>query len=178
MDNNTYEGGKLMLEHGNITSKLKQVMNNIREATDGKVSIHGQPYATVGLRVKCLRQVLGSLITIKSEMINVNEKSVTFKSYVYLNDIGFHEGQILLSEGYAHKSFEDVKPFLKPSIIEFCQTSSVGRALGFLGLIGDTEAIPSAEEMLLGGATIDANTITSNKQSGKKGKGGEDAFAN
>lgn len=176
MDNNTDEGGKLMLEHGNITSKLKQVMNNIKEATDGKVSIHGTPYATVGLRVKCLRQVFGSLITIKSEMVNVNEKSVTFKSTVHLND--HNEGQILLAEGYAHKSFADVKPFLKPSIIEFCQTSSVGRALGFLGLIGDTEVIPSAEEMLLGGATIDANTITSDKQSSKKSKGGEDAFAN
>ena len=155
-------------------------MNNIKESADGKAVIGGKTYATVGLRVRCLRQVLGSLITIKSEMINVSDKSVTFKSYIYLNNqpSDCSDNGLLLSEGYAHKSFADVKPFLKPSIIEFCQTSSVGRALGFLGLIGDTEAIPSAEEMLLGGATIDENTITSDGTDSKKGKGGQDAFTN
>ena len=56
-----------------------------------------------------------------------------------------------------------MKPFLRSSLLEFCQTSAWGRALGNLGLLGDTDVIPSAEEMLLAqGETIPTSNITVN----------------
>ena len=88
----------------------------------------------------------------------------------------------MLSDGYANKSIKYVKPFLRSSLLEFCQTSAWGRALAGLGLMGDTDVIPSAEEMQLadgeelpdGKSTLPTTDVGS---SNKLDKEEDDAFS-
>ncbi len=149
-----------MIDHERVKTMLNIVREEIADSKDGKVTIHDKSYATVGLRLRCLRELFGSLITIRSKIVQNDGESITVKAEVLLND---GDNQILLSDGYANKNINFVKPFLRSSILEFCQTSAWGRALGNLGLLGDTDVIPSAEEMLLAqGETIPTSNITVN----------------
>ena len=149
-----------MIDHERVKTMLNIVREEIADSKEGKVTIHDKSYATVGLRLRCLRELFGSLITIRSKIVNNDGESITVKAEVLLND---GDNQILLSDGYANKNINFVKPFLKSSLLEFCQTSAWGRALGNLGLLGDTDVIPSAEEMLLAqGETIPTSNITVN----------------
>ena len=149
-----------MIDHERVKTMLNIVREEIADSKDGKVTIHDKSYATVGLRLRCLRELFGSLITIRSKIVNNDGESITVKAEVLLND---GDNQILLSDGYANKNINFVKPFLRSSLLEFCQTSAWGRALGNLGLLGDTDVIPSAEEMLLAqGETIPTSNITVN----------------
>ena len=146
-----------MIDHERVRTMLNIVRDEISNSTEGKVMIHDKSYATVGLRLRCLRELFGSLITIRSKIVNNDGESITVKAEVLLND---GDNQILLSDGYANKNIKYVKPFLRSSLLEFCQTSAWGRALGNLGLLGDTDVIPSAEEMLLAqGETIPTNDV-------------------
>lgn len=149
-----------MIDHERVKTMLNIVREEIADSKDGKVTIHDKSYATVGLRLRCLRELFGSLITIRSKIVQNDGESITVKAEVLLND---GDNQILLSDGYANKNINFVKPFLRSSLLEFCQTSAWGRALGNLGLLGDTDVIPSAEEMLLAqGETIPTSNITVN----------------
>ena len=149
-----------MIDHERVKTMLNIVREEIADSKDGKVTIHDKSYATVGLRLRCLRELFGSLITIRSKIVQNDGESITVKAEVLLND---GDNQILLSDGYANKNINFVKPFLRSSLLEFCQTSAWGRALGNLGLLGDTDVIPSAEEMLLAnGETIPTSDITVN----------------
>ena len=149
-----------MIDHERVKTMLNIVREEIADSKDCKVTIHDKSYATVGLRLRCLRELFGSLITIRSKIVQNDGESITVKAEVLLND---GDNQILLSDGYANKNINFVKPFLRSSILEFCQTSAWGRALGNLGLLGDTDVIPSAEEMLLAqGETIPTSNITVN----------------
>lgn len=101
--------------------------------------IKGKDYAQVNQRVKAFRfnHPLGS---IKTELISWESGSVLIKASAYDS-----EGR-LLGTGYASEK-EGSSAINKTNPIENCETSAVGRCLGFLGYGIDT-AICSAEEML------------------------------
>ena len=47
------------IDHSKITADLNFVRSEIEQSTSGKVEIHGKHYATVGLRLSCLRYHFG-----------------------------------------------------------------------------------------------------------------------
>ena len=166
------------IDHSKITADLNFVRSEIEQSTSGKVEIHGKHYATVGLRLSCLRDHFGSRICLRTKIVHSDGESITVKAEVLLNrDDG--DEPILLSDGYANKSIKYVKSFLRSSLLEFCQTSAWGRALAGLGLMGDTDVIPSAEEMMLAdGDNIPTNdVVVASAESLTKDKEEDDAFS-
>lgn len=99
--------------------------------------IKGKDYVMVHERVKAFRKLMPEGC-IKTDIEVLNEGFCVCKTEVY-DDAGH-----LLSTGLAYEREEGT--INRVSFIENCQTSSVGRALGFLGIGIDT-GIASAEEM-------------------------------
>lgn len=102
------------------------------------IDIKGKDYNTVNQRVLAFRELFpeGSIIT---EIISIENGTVLMKATVY-------DGlSRILAVGHAQEK-EEASYINKTSYIENCETSAVGRALGFIG-IGATEAISSVEEM-------------------------------
>ncbi len=106
----------------------------------GKIEV--KKYAEVHERVKAFRKVYptGGLPT---EMIKFDDKVCIFKCSVY------DENNNLLATGMASEKLtgNDKKDYINlTSMLENCETSAVGRALGFAGF-GILGAIASAEEI-------------------------------
>ena len=103
------------------------------------ISIHGKQYVTVNERVKYFRQNFKEW-SLSTEIIQADDKMAIIKC-VILNESG-----LLVSTGHA---FEVVtsKGINATSHLENCETSAVGRALGFLG-IGIDAGIASLDEIL------------------------------
>lgn len=101
------------------------------------VSVKGKEYAEVPQRVKAFRSVFPHG-TIETEIIKLDAEFVAMKATV-------KNGDELLATGTA---FEEKKSSFvnKTSYIENCETSAVGRALGFCGF-GIDNSIASAEEV-------------------------------
>lgn len=101
------------------------------------MKIRGKEYAPVTERVKAFRQLYpeGTILT---ELIEDRDGVCTFKASVVIGDL-------VLATGYAQEE-QTNNGVNKTSYIENCETSAVGRALGFLG-IGINTAIASAEEV-------------------------------
>lgn len=110
-----------------------QKANNTIQTTD----IRGKSYADVAQRVKAFRQVYPTGY-IRTEMIS-NEGGVC----VFRAECGV--GTQPLGTGTAYEK-EGSSNINRTSYIENCETSAVGRALGFAGFGIDT-AIASAEEV-------------------------------
>jgi hypothetical protein len=103
------------------------------------VPIKGKNYAQVNDRVKAFRQICPSG-TIETEIISMEDGIVTMKAVVM-----DAEGHIL-GTGMAQE--KETSSFInKTSYIENCETSAVGRALGFAG-IGVDGSMCSAEELV------------------------------
>lgn len=102
-----------------------------------KVDIKGKQYAQVADRVMAFRELYpdGAILT---DLIS-NEGGMAVVKATILN-----EGQPIAT-GLAYEK-ESSSFINKTSYIENCETSAVGRALGFLG-IGSDENICSAEEL-------------------------------
>lgn len=103
-----------------------------------KVDIKGKDYAMVNDRVKAFREICpgGSIIT---EILSHDKGVVTMKATV-----SDSEGHIL---GTGISQEKEGSTFInKTSYIENCETSAVGRALGFAG-IGVDGSMASAEEV-------------------------------
>lgn len=113
------------------------------------VDIKGKEYAQVNDRVKAFRQICPNGL-ISTEIIAMENGVVTMKT-----TIADGEGNVLAT-GLAQEK-ESSSFINKTSYIENCETSSVGRALGFLG-IGIDGSMCSAEELV--------NAVTN--QGGKK----------
>jgi len=141
----------------------------IDESEEGKVQIHDKSYATVGLRLKKMREFFGANIELQTHILKHDDEQVTIKAEIYFRS-NEHGQSVLIGDGYANKHVKNVAKFLHSSLLEFCQTSAWGRALASIGLLGDTDVIASAEEMILAGAD--------NKLKTKDIKEKDDAFAN
>ena len=102
------------------------------------VNIKGKEYVEVNERVKYFKAKFPNY-SLETELIKFDEKQCVVKAIIK-DDKG-----IIRSTGLA---FEDkASSFInKTSYLENCETSAVGRALGFLG-IGIEGAICSAEEV-------------------------------
>lgn len=112
---------------------LKQVNDEIK-----MIIVKDKPYAQVNDRVTAFRKMCpgGSITT---EIISLENGVATMMATVM-----DEEGRIL-STGLAQE--KETSSFInKTSFIENCETSAVGRALGFIGIGIDT-SIASAEEM-------------------------------
>lgn len=115
------------------TEALKQ----INEKLEG-IPVKGKNYVEVNTRVKAFRELCpeGTIIT---EIIEMADGVVTIKA-----TIATEEGRIV-STGLAQEK-ESSSFINKTSYIENCETSAVGRALGFLG-IGIDGSMCSADEL-------------------------------
>lgn len=103
-----------------------------------KIEVKGKAYACVPARVQAFRELFpdGS---IETDILSMENGVVTMKAVV-------RDGNgALLSTGLAQEK-ESSSYINKTSFIENCETSAVGRALGFLGL-GSDEQMASAEEL-------------------------------
>lgn len=113
-------------------------MKTRKEVNDllSRTIVKGSEYIEVPQRIQGFWELFpnGSIVT---EELEDSGQRCKYKASVY------NEGS-LLATGHA---FEDRKGAVNStSYIENCETSAVGRALGFLG-IGSTESIASADEV-------------------------------
>ena len=103
------------------------------------IEIHGKKYVTVNERVKFLREnhpdhsIVTDIVTATEQMAIINCKIID------------KEGRVI-STGHAFEVVSD-KGINKTSHLENCETSAVGRALGFLG-IGIDGGIASLDEII------------------------------
>lgn len=103
----------------------------------GIVPIHGKEYQTVPLRVKKFREAHPDW-TISTEIVKADDAFVIVKATI-LNDQG---REIATGTAEERRGSTTIN---KTSALENCETSAVGRALAFFGLVG-TE-IASANEV-------------------------------
>ena len=113
--------------------QIKAANDNIKTTP-----IKGKQYAEVTQRVKAFRTVYpnGSITT---DIVSLENGIVTIKATVA------NEEGAIIATGYAQEK-ESSSYINKTSYIENCETSAVGRALGFCGFGIDT-SIASYEEM-------------------------------
>ena len=102
------------------------------------VNIKGKQYAMVAQRVQAFRDLIphGTIDTIITDM---NEEYVAIQAKIY------DEDDHLLASGTAEEKAGSTT-INQTSYVENCETSAVGRALGFLG-IGSEANMASAEEV-------------------------------
>jgi hypothetical protein len=99
------------------------------------IPIHGKEYVEVKTRVQYFRKNYpnGSIVT---DVLQQDNESITTQTKIFIDDK-------LVSSGIAHED-KNVSHINKTSFIECCETSSVGRALGMLG-IGIESSVDTAD---------------------------------
>lgn len=102
------------------------------------IDVKGKGYVQVNERVKGFRELCPNG-RIETEIVDLSNGVVTMKAYVS-DDNGK-----LLATGYAQEK-ETSSYINKTSFIENCETSAIGRALGWVG-IGVDGSMASAEEV-------------------------------
>lgn len=118
-----------------MTFQELQEANN----TLAMVDIKGKEYATVNQRVKAFRYLFPNG-TITTDIIESGDGYVVMKA-----TIGDESGKVIAT-GYARER-ESASFINKTSYLENCETSAIGRALGFCGIGIDT-SIASYEEVV------------------------------
>jgi len=116
------------------------------------IDVKGKNYIMVPERVKAFRKLYpGGFI--KTDIVSLADGVVVMQTKVgYYDDNG---NEVVLGTGLAYE--KEANGYInKTSFIENCETSCVGRALGFLALGIDGGGICSAEEL--------ANAITNQNQ--------------
>lgn len=104
--------------------------------------IHGKNYAEVAQRVQGFRKLYPEGF-IETNIISLDNGVVYMKA-----EAGYHGNdghRFVLATGYAFER-QDASMLNKTSFIENCETSAIGRALGFIG-IGTEDTIASREEL-------------------------------
>lgn len=116
-------------------SQLQRVNKELKT-----LDVKGKDYVEVNERVKAFRMLYpeGTIVT---EIKQIENGSVIIQATIYAD----YENDKLLATGIAQEK-EGSTYINKTSYIENCETSAVGRALGFLGIGIDT-SIASAEEV-------------------------------
>lgn len=114
--------------------------DEIKKANESLKStdIKGKGYIEVNQRIKAFRQVYPTG-TISTEIVSLENSVVMMKATV-LDE----EGK-MLANGFAYEK-ESSSFINKTSFIENCETSAIGRALGFCGF-GIDSSVASAEEL-------------------------------
>lgn len=130
------------------------------------VDIKGKDYAQVNDRIKAFRELCPNG-TITTDIIELANGVVTMKATVY-----DEEGKIL-GTGLAQEK-ESSSYINKTSYIENCETSAVGRALGFAG-IGVDGSMCSAEELV--NAITNQSKEPEKKQKTQKAQSGDPLLA-
>lgn len=117
----------------------------IQKANTGlsSISLKDKAYVLVPERVKAFRMLFpeGFILT---DILSLENGVVMMKS-----EVGYYDGdrKVVLGTGMAYE--KEANGFVnKTSFIENCETSAVGRALGFLALGIDGGGICSAEELV------------------------------
>lgn len=102
-----------------------------------RTNIKGRPYIDVAQRIQAFRKLYpnGRILT---ECLSDDGSRCMFKASAVV------DGEVMAT-GHAFE-FQSASTVNKTSYIENCETSAVGRALGFMG-IGSTESICSTEEV-------------------------------
>lgn len=125
-------------------SEIKVSYEQIKQANEGikTTDIKGKDYASVNERIKAYRQVYpgGAIVT---EIEEIKE------GYVRIRAIVRNENGITIATGTASETLtgdEKKDRINELSMVENCETSAVGRALGFAGF-GVDIAVASAEDM-------------------------------
>lgn len=113
---------------------IKRV-NAEMEMTD----IKGKAYSEVPQKVKAFRKLF-PMGTITTDILFMEGGMVVMKAVASVDGVVLGEGIAYEKEG---SSFIN-----KTSYMENCQTSAVGRALSFIGLMGGSESIASMEEVM------------------------------
>lgn len=117
--------------------ELKTVNDDLK-----KEPIKGKPYVMVNDRTQGFRKLFPEGC-IETELINyIPDDYAVVIARVYRKP----EDARPLASGIAQETLEKNKNINRTSMLENCETSAVGRALGFLG-IGSVESIASADEM-------------------------------
>lgn len=116
-------------------------------ATLSKVDVKGKPYVEVNKRVLAFRELEpnGSITTEIIDMAETKVGEIVSGIVTMKATVCDGEGRILAT-GLAQEK-ESSSYINKTSYIENCETSAVGRALGFIGIGADT-SIASAEELI------------------------------
>lgn len=114
--------------------------------------IKSKQYAEVKERVKAFRKLF-PMGRIETAVIDLGDAEVTVKASIYAGDM-------LLATGLANEN-KNASSINRTSYIENCETSAVGRALGFVG-IGIDAAIASADEVT--GAEIQQDRIRTQEE--------------
>ena len=117
---------------------------DIQKANEGLsgIDFKGKNYVMVDRRVMAFRKLFPEGF-IRTELVSNNDGVCVMKAVVGIND---QTGENVLATGWAYEK-EQSSYINKTSYIENCETSAVGRALGFLGLGIEGGAICSAEEL-------------------------------
>lgn len=117
-----------------LQTAVKELLDKESELT---VNIHNKKYVTVASRIAIARKHFGTRLALQTSIVENTENRVVMKTQVFV------DGE-LVSVGTAEE-FRAASSINKTSALENCETSSVGRALGLLGLTND--AIASADEV-------------------------------
>ena len=130
----------------------------IQKANEGLkgIDFKGKNYVMVDQRVIAFRKLFPDGF-IRTHMVSIEDGVCVMKAEVGCYIDNYHS-ELILSTGWAYEK-ESSSYINKTSYIENCETSAVGRALGFLGLGIEGGAICSAEEL--------ANAINNQKKNDK-----------
>lgn len=130
----------------------------IQKANEGLTGIDfkGKNYVMVDQRVKAFRKLFPEGF-IRTHMVSIEDGVCVMKAEVGSYIDNYHN-ELIFATGWAYEK-ESSSYINKTSYIENCETSAVGRALGFLGLGIEGGAICSAEEL--------ANAINNQKKTEK-----------
>lgn len=123
-----------------MADKLVKTISDFKNSLNGQtISIHGKDYATVAHRLAIARRNLGVELDITTKIIHLDNEKAVVQADIFLE--GKH-----VSTGLAEE-FRSASRINQTSALENAETSAVGRALAFLGIINDQ--IASAEEVSL-----------------------------
>ena len=118
--------------------KLVKTISEFKKSLKGNtISIHSKEYATVALRIAVARRVLGTSLTITTEIISIDKDTVVVKA------TGTIDGKVVAT-GHAEEK-RTASRINQTSALENAETSAIGRMCSFLGITNDS--IASAEEV-------------------------------
>lgn len=135
----------------------------IQKANQGldSIELKGKDYVMVPQRVRAFRMLFPEGF-ITTDILSLENGVCTMRT-----EVGYYDGErrVVLATGMAYE--KETNGFVnRTSYIENCETSSVGRALGFLALGIDGGGICSAEELV--NAVNNQNNPKTGKTSSRK----------